>query len=125
MRLSAGPDGRVASVSSAHIFAVVACIAAITVAGDYFLKLASQQPSALHNRWFLLGFVIYGFSAFGWVFAMRHMKLATIGVIYSLSTVLLLAVLGVAVFGESLNRYEVAGVGLAVISIVLLARFSS
>ncbi len=98
-------------------------IAAVTVLGDYFLKLASQETSAVYNRWFLAGFVIYALCSFGWVFAMRHMKLATIGVVYSLSTVLLLAALGVVVFGESLNRYEVAGIGFAVLSILLLARF--
>lgn len=100
-------------------------IATVTVLGDYFLKLASQQASALYNRWFLAGIAIYALSAFGWVFAMRHMKLATIGVVYSISVVLLLAALGVVVFGESLNRYEIVGIILAVLSILLLVRFGS
>ena len=110
-------------MSTIHVVAAMIGIAAITVLGDYFLKLASQQASAVYNRWFLAGIVIYALCSFGWVFAMRHMKLATIGVVYSLSTVLLLAALGVFVFGESLNRYEVAGIGFAVLSILLLARF--
>jgi multidrug transporter EmrE-like cation transporter len=49
--------------------------------------------------------------------------MSTIGVIYSLSTVLLLAALGVILFNESLNRYEVTGIFFAVASILLLSRF--
>jgi small multidrug resistance pump len=103
----------------------VAFIALITVVGDYFLKLASQQTaSPFLNRWFLCGFVVYALCAFGWVIAMQHMKLATIGVVYSVSTVLFLTLLGVFVFGETLNKYEMVGIACALMSIVLLSRFS-
>lgn len=103
----------------------VALIALITVVGDWFLKLASQQTaSPFLNRWFLCGVVIYALCAFGWVIAMQHMKLATIGVVYSVSTVLLLTALGVMVFGETLNKCEMAGIACALLSIVLLTRFS-
>jgi drug/metabolite transporter (DMT)-like permease len=110
-------------MSAVHITLAMVVIAAVTVLGDYFLKLASEQASAIYNRWFLAGFIIYALCSFGWVFAMRYMKLATIGVVYSLSTILLLAVLGVVVFDETLNRYEILGIGFAVLSILLLARF--
>lgn len=52
------------------------------------------------------GFLIYGLCAFGWLYAMRHMKLAMLGVVYSLATVLPLAVLGLLVFGEPSKIYE-------------------
>ena len=55
---------------------------------------------------------------------MRHLKLATISVVYSVSMVLLLTAVGVLGFRESLNWYEVAGIGLAVGSLVLLMRFA-
>jgi multidrug transporter EmrE-like cation transporter len=55
---------------------------------------------------------------------MRHLKLATIGVVYSISMVLLLTAVGVVLFGESLNYYELAGIVLAVASLVLLMRFA-
>lgn len=108
-----------------HVILAMVIIAAVTVLGDYFLKRASEQGSAICNRWFLAGIIVYAACSFGWVFAMRHMKLATIGVVYSVSTVLMLTALGAFVFGESLNRYEVAGIGLAVASILLLSRFGS
>jgi drug/metabolite transporter (DMT)-like permease len=51
------------------------------------------------------------------------MKLATIGVLYSVSMILLLTTIGVVVFRESLNRFEIFGIVLAVASLVLLIRF--
>ena len=55
---------------------------------------------------------------------MRHLKLATISVLYSVSLVLLLTAIGVVLFGESLNYFEVIGIVLAVASLVLLMRFA-
>ena len=96
----------------------------IGVLGDYFLKLASERAAPLRTGWFYLGLTLYASTAFGWVFVMRHLKLATISVLYSVSMVLLLTTLGVAVFKESLNYYEIAGIALAVASLVLLTRFA-
>lgn len=98
-------------------------IAVVTAVGDYFIKMASLQSRAVQNKWFFAGCVMYILSTFGWVYALRHIKLASIGVIYSLSIIVLLAALGVFVFGESLNRREVLGFAFAIVAIVLLGRF--
>ena len=105
--------------------AVVVTIAfsVIGVLGDYFLKLASQQPHSLRSRWFLLGFGLYASTAFGWLFVMRHLKLATIGVLYSVSIIVLLTTVGVVFFRETLNAYEMLGLVMAIGSLVLLVRF--
>ena len=60
----------------------------------------------------------------GAVFALRHIKLASIGIIYSLSLIVLLALLGLFFFGETLNRREIVGFGFAVVAIMLLGRFA-
>lgn len=106
--------------------AVVVTIAfsAVGVLGDYFLKLASAREQSLRTGWFYLGFAFYASTAFGWVFVMKYLKLATISVLYSVSMVLLLTALGVVLFEESLNYYELAGIVLAVASLVLLMRFA-
>ena len=106
--------------------AVVVTIAfsAVGVLGDYFLKLASAREQSLRTGWFYLGFALYASTAFGWVFVMKYLKLATISVLYSVSMVLLLTALGVVLFEESLNYYELAGIVLAVASLVLLMRFA-
>lgn len=96
----------------------------VGVLGDYFLKLASEQPSALRSVWFYVGFALYASTAFGWVFVMKHLKLATIGVVYSVAMILLLTSVGIIFFRESLNYYEIAGLLMAIGSLVLLMRFS-
>jgi drug/metabolite transporter (DMT)-like permease len=96
----------------------------VGVCGDYFLKLASAQPQALRSKWFAVGFAVYASTAFGWVFVMKHLKLATIGVVYSVSMVLLLTGVGIVFFRESISAYEIAGIAMAIGSLVLLVRFA-
>jgi len=103
---------------------VTVAFSLLGVLGDYFLKLASEQPSALATRAFYVGFVVYASTAFGWVFVMKHLKLATIGVVYSVSMVLLLTAIGTVFFRESLGRYEVLGLAMAICSLILLVRFA-
>jgi drug/metabolite transporter (DMT)-like permease len=110
----------------AKTIAVLVTIAfsVIGVWGDYFLKLASASEQPLRTHWFYLGFTLYASTAFGWVFVMSRLKLATISVIYSVSLVLLLTAMGVVLFRESLNYFELIGIVLAVVSLVLLMRFA-
>ena len=68
--------------------------------------------------------MVYASTAFGWVFVMKHLKLATISVVYSVSMVLLLTTIGVVFFRESLNYYEIVGLIMAVDSLILLVRFA-
>ena len=103
---------------------VTIAFSVIGVLGDYFLKLASAREQPLRTGWFYFGFALYASTAFGWVFVMRHLKLATISVLYSVSLVLLLTAIGVVLFRESLNYLEVIGIVLAVVSLVLLMRFA-
>jgi multidrug transporter EmrE-like cation transporter len=88
---------------------VTVAFSVVGVVGDYLLKLASEQRAPLRSGWFYLGFVVYASTAFGWVYVMRHLKLATIGAVYSVSMILLLTGVGVAAFRQPLNAYEVAG----------------
>lgn len=95
----------------------------VGVLSDYFLKLASAEKDSLKSKWFYIGFVVCASTAFGWVFVMKHLKLATISVFYSVSMVLLLTAVGSLFFRESLNWCEVAGMGMAIGPLVLLIRF--
>jgi small multidrug resistance pump len=97
---------------------------AVGVVGDYFLKLASGEPVWYRSKWFYVGFLVYASTAFGWVFVMKHLKLATIGVVYSVSMILLLTAIGVLGFGEKLSGTEVLGMAMAIGSLVLLMRFA-
>ena len=104
--------------------AVTVGFSLLGVLGDYFLKLASEQERWLVSPSFYVGFAIYASTAFGWVFVMKHLKLATIGVVYSLSMIVLLTAVGVVGFRESLSVYEAAGLVMAIAALVLLMRFA-
>ena len=98
---------------------------ALSVCGagaDALLKAASQQPHPFLNLWFVLGAFATILFAIGWVFLMQFMKLGTAGVLYAVSSSLLLVVIGHLVFGERLSPSEVTGVAMAVGSFVLLGR---
>jgi len=95
---------------------VTIVLAGSAALGDYFLKLAGTREHSLRAGWFFFGFALYASTAFGWVFVMKHLKLATKSVLYSISMVLLLIAVGVLVFRESPNSYEFADLGLAVTS---------
>jgi multidrug transporter EmrE-like cation transporter len=97
---------------------------AVGVIGDYFLKLASQQGRPLRSVAFYVGFVVYASTAFGWVFVMKYLKLSTVGVVYSVSMIVLLTAVGWIWFGESRGPREVAGLILAIASLYLLMRFA-
>ena len=97
---------------------------AVGVLGDYLLKLASAQENPLRSRWFYVGFAVYASTAFGWVYVMRHLKLATIGVVYSVSMILLLTGIGASPSGSRSTRTRSPGSGMAVAALVLLVRFA-
>jgi len=94
----------------------------VGVAGDFFIKLASSgtKPPV---RWFVIGALVYAVTAFGWFYVYRHIKLSTSAVFYAISTVLFLTAVSVFYFKEKLNIYEIIGIAMAVISLVLLKRF--
>ena len=104
--------------------AVTVAFSVVGVLGDYLLKLASEQEEPLKSRWFYIGFAVYASTAFGWVFVMRHLKLATIGVVYSVSMILLLTGVGSLAFREPLNGFEIAGLAMAIGALILLMRFA-
>lgn len=108
--------------SHASAIFVVFLLSAAGVAGDYFLKLANDSDSPFTSRHFVLGTLIYASMAFGWVIVFRTLKFAHVGVYYSISTVLLLCLVGFFFFNETLKPMEIVGVCLALISLLLLAR---
>jgi multidrug transporter EmrE-like cation transporter len=95
------------------------------VVGDYFLKMAGSSDSPFRTKWFIAGLLMYALSAFGAVYVLKHVKLATVGVVYCVSLILLLTALGVVIFKESLNFTELIGIVLALAALLLLGRFAS
>jgi small multidrug resistance pump len=99
-------------------------LALVSVGADSILKLSTESTGKNLIIFFILGLIIYGSTAFGWFFVIKHIDLSTLGVYYSVSTVLFLALVGVFYFKEQINTPEIIGIALAVTSILLLGRFT-
>jgi len=96
----------------------------VGVIGDFFIKLSGNGTKFMELKWFIIGFLIYASTAFGWFYVMKHVKLATLGVFYLISTIIFLTIVGVFYFKERLNLYEIIGIITAIISLILLGKFA-
>ena len=100
---------------------ILCCITAMTLMGDYCIKLATGKIGGLLSVQFIVGALLYGITAIGWFFLMKDNSLAIIGVLFSASTVILLAALGTFVFKEPFGWREAAGIFLAVLAVVVIS----
>lgn len=98
--------------------------AMIVIIGDYLIKLAVDGGQPMWSGLVVLGVVLYGSSALFWFYAMQHVTLAQAGVAYSMLTLIALAVIGAVYFGEPLHMREYAGLGCALLSMILMSRLA-
>lgn len=101
-------------------FALVLALSCIGVLADAVLKLASTQRNVMFSRWLLAGLLLSCTFAVGWMLLMRVMKLSTAGVLYGVTSALLLCLIGVVFFEERLSGTEIAGIATATLAIILL-----
>lgn len=113
-------------MSNMLILLLILSVTAVTVIGDYFIKLSGLNHSKyIDLKMFFLGLFFYFLTAFGWFYMMKYVKLVNLGFIYGAATAILLALVGYFLFNEQLNKYEIIGICLGLFSIFLLSRFSS
>lgn len=103
---------------------LIVLLSLVGVIGDYYIKLSGSTAKFVEFKWFIAGFLLYAFTAFGWFFAMKQVKLSVLGAVYGVSTVIFLTFVSVYYFKESLNSAEIVGIVMAIASIVLLSRFA-
>lgn len=96
--------------------------ALVVIFGDYLIKLAADGGAAVFSPLVLAGCALYAVSAALWFYALHHVTLTQAGVAFSMFTLLALCALGALVFGEELHAREYAGIGCALLSMVLLSR---
>jgi drug/metabolite transporter (DMT)-like permease len=108
------------------VFYLIAAIvlALIGATGDFFINLAGEGKKFIDVKWFIIGFLIYASTAFGWFFVMKNIKLATLSVFYAISTLIFLVIIGTFYFKEPINSYEIIGIITAIISLMLLGKFA-
>ncbi len=105
-------------------FIAIVLISAVTATGDYFMKLAGNTEKYMDLKWFLIGLFLYLITAFAWFVAFKSIKVSSIGVIYGITTAVILAMIGVIFFHEKLSPVEIIGVILGLLSLILLLRFN-
>lgn len=104
------------------VLSLIVVLSVLSVAGDYCLKVAttsSRSPTVP----LALGLGAYLACGVGWYFALRYVSLATAGVLYGMTTLLLLVAVGVLGMNEVLTKAEWLGVAMAGIAILLASRF--
>lgn len=104
------------------VYLLLVAMVSVSVLADYFLKFAALRENSLATWQFYVGTAIYASTAVGWVYAMKYMPLASIGVAYSVVTILFLAALGTFVFREAFGLRDAAGIALAVAALALMNR---
>ncbi len=105
------------------IFAVLV-ISVLTLIADYFIKISASGDKYLATKPFLIGFALYSATTFGTHFVFKHVKMATVGAFYAVFIILGLCIIGFVSFDEHLNAYEIAGIVMALLSLILLGRFA-
>jgi len=98
--------------------------ALIVVVGDFAIKTAADAGHAVSSVFVVVGVLLYAISALFWFFAMHHVTLAQAGVAYSMITLIALAMIGALWFDEPLFLREYAGLGCALLSMVLMSRIA-
>lgn len=102
-------------------FLILTAITGLTLLGDYAIKVATAKDGGLLSPWFILGAIMYGLPAVGWFYLMKSHSLAMIGVMYSASTIILLALLGYFVFKEAFGWREAVGLTLAIAAVAVMS----
>lgn len=100
----------------------VVVMAGVGVLGDYFIKISGSTDEYISIRYFLVGMAIYTLTAVGWFFVMKYIKISSLGIIYSVSTAILLALVGFIFFKEDMKIANIIAIVLGIISIVILAK---
>ena len=93
---------------------------ALTVIGDYLIKLSTLAPQGMRSVQFAMGALCYGLPAVAWFAMMRDHSLAAIAVFYSAATLVILAGMGVLIFKEPFSWREGLGVALALAAVLVV-----
>lgn len=99
-------------------------LALVTAFGDLLIKKGALDGSLLTNYRVLAAALLYGLTAYGWYFVLRQTKLSSAVMIYTMSLLIVVVLIGVFYFRERLNPAEYCGMAMAVGALLLLSRFA-
>lgn len=108
------------AISYGYSFAFFTAL--IVIAGDFVIKVAADAGHGPGHRLVLAGCALYAASALVWFAAMQQITLAQAGVAYSMLTLLALCAIGAIWFDEPVRAREAAGIGCALVAMILMVR---
>ncbi len=103
-------------------FSFTLLTAVVVIFGDYIIKIAADEGQSFVSPLVIAGCVLYAVSALMWFLALQHVSLSQAGVAFSMLTLLALCIIGVMCFGEKLYLREYAGIGCAMLAMILMVR---
>jgi small multidrug resistance pump len=95
-----------------------------TAVGDTLLKKAGEGKNA-DSKLLLGGLFIYLCTGLIWFMLYKENKFSISGAVYAALMTLIFTVIGISYFHESLRPSEIAGIMMAIGSVILLSRFGS
>lgn len=101
------------------IIALVILLTGLLLAGDCFIKAATTKSNPIY--YLVIAGTLWISSIYGWYWTVKEERLAIVGTLFSVLSLIGTAILGMTIFGETLSNKEWFGVGLGVISIFLLS----
>ncbi|PLL14813.1 hypothetical protein C0V75_05230 [Tabrizicola sp. TH137] len=104
-------------------YGLVLATAVIVIFADILLKLAADQGQSVYHHHVLSGCALYVLSALIWFGAMQSVGIAQAGMAYAMFTLVALCAIGVCWFNEPFGLREMAGLGCAILAMVLMVRF--
>lgn len=105
-------------------YAFIIITSFVVIIGDSIIKTAADAGQTVTSTYVVIGVALYGISALLWFFAMQHITLVQAGVAYSMLTLVALAIIGALWFNEPLFFREYAGIGCALVAMVLMSRLA-
>lgn len=107
------------SLALGFLFSLLTAL--VVIAADTFIKIAADGEKSLTSGLMLFSYLLYASSAVAWYATMRHVELGQGGVAYSMFSLIALCAIGAIAFDEQIGLREIAGIGCALLSIVLMA----
>ena len=98
---------------------LIAFLSAMLLTGDYLIKYAVGRP----NWWFYLivAGIIWCLSIYGWFIADSQNRVAIVGMLFSVMSLIGIVLIGIFGFNEKLNTSEWVGFALAIVASILLS----
>ncbi len=99
---------------------MIIAISIITAYADYLMKVAGSEKN-LNAKNFILAMTLYLITGICWYPVMKLVKLSSVGIIYGVTTTLMLAAFGVFALNEKLSGIEIIAIVMGLVSIIILA----